>query len=84
MLKFRVVVDPLRAAAKHYGHSGESMAGSVLRSIWKMRPDGTDDAQAWPMPVFYLSYAVTANALYGVVARDPVRRCFSAQSTRGF
>jgi len=38
------------------------MVGSVLRSIWKMRPDGTDDAQAWPMPVLYLSYAVTANA----------------------
>ena len=59
------------------------MVGSVLRSIWKMRPDGTDDAQAWPMPVFYLSYAVTANALYGVVARDPVRRrYFSVQWTR--
>jgi hypothetical protein len=58
------------------------MVGSVLRSIWKMRPDGTDDAQAWPMPVFYLSYAVAANALYGVVARDPVRRYFSVQSIR--
>ena len=57
------------------------MVGSVLRSIWKMRPDGTDDAQAWPMPVFYLSYAVAANALYGVVARDPARRYFSVQST---
>jgi hypothetical protein len=35
------------------------------------------------MPVSYLSYAVTANALYGVVARDPVRRrYFSVQWTR--
>ena len=42
--------------------------GRVFRSIWKMCPDGTDDAQASPMPVFNLSYAVTANALYGVVA----------------
>jgi hypothetical protein len=48
-----------------------------------MRPDGTDDAQAWPMPLFYLSNAVTANALYGVVARDPARRrYFSVHWTR--